>query len=288
MNKPLFPSLLCAGIVACAALPGFALAAGGSGYFRMADNTQEYKHAVALSRESTSEPGKRKVNLYVTTHAVDAAKAATAFDLDDAVTDQLRAVNGGMTRVTINPDGSDGGIWFWSSEPSDTFNTSGFGKLTVTTNTPTRIEGSHVLAEPEDFFDKTYQFDLKFAVDVTPADFAGTPLAAGGGDPGKAYVAWTQAVAKGDADALREQMGESAQWMLPKDDAESSKSYIEMLRYSTPIDAKVTRGWLQGEEAVIAVEGKDSDGNTQRGVVRMVKDGERWKEDGKDIATIWK
>ena len=111
---------------------------------------------------------------------------------------------------------------------------------------------------------------------------------AGGGEPGKAYLAWTAAVAKGDADALRERMGESGEWMLPKDDAESSKSYIEMLRYSTPLDAKVTRGWLQGDEAVIAVEGKDNDGNIQRGVVRMIKDGERWKEEGKDITTIWK
>jgi hypothetical protein len=288
MNKAVVSPWLCALALACSTVPALAQAEGGSGYFRMADNKQEYRHAVALSRESASEPGKRKVNLYLTTHAVDATAAATAFDLDDAVTEQLRAVSGGMTRVTINPDGSDGGIWFWSSEPSDTFNTSGFGKLSVTTHTAIRIEGSHVLAEPEDFFDKTYQFDLKFAVDVTPADFAGTALGVGGGAPGAAWLAWTHAVAKGDVDTLREQMGESAQWMLPKDDAEASKSYIETLRYSTPIDAKVTRGWLQEDVAVIAVEGKDSDGNTQRGVVRLVKDGERWKEDGKDISTIWK
>jgi hypothetical protein len=288
MNKPHVASLLCGVAISLGAWTAAAAAGGGSGYFRMADNKQDFKHAIALSRESSSEPGKRKVNVYVTTHPVDAAQAAAAFDLDSGVTEQLREVGGGMTRLTINPDGSDGGIWFWSSEPSDTFNTSGFGKLTLTTQTASRIEGSHVLAEPEDFFDKTYQFDLKFAADVTSADFAGTALGAGGGEPGRAYLAWTVAVAKGDADALREQMGESAQWMLPKDDAESSKSYIDMLRYSTPIDAKVTRGWLQGDTAVIAIEGKDGDGNEQRGVVRMVKDGERWKEDGKDISTVWK
>lgn len=279
--------LLCGLALAAVALPSTLHAAGGSGYFRMADNKQDYRHAVALSRESAAEPGKRKINVYVSTHAIDAAAAAGAFDLDDAVTSQLREVGGGMTRITINPDGSDGGIWFWSSEPSDTFNTSGFGKLSLTTRSATRIEGSHVLAEPEDFFDKTYQFDLKFAADVTSADFRGSELGAGGGEPGKAYLAWTTAVAKGDVDALRAQMGESAQWMLPADDAESSKSYIEMLRYSTPIDAKVTRGWLDGDQAVIAVEGKDGDGNAQRGVVRMVRDGDRWKEDGKDIATVW-
>jgi hypothetical protein len=262
-------------------------AAEGSGYFRMADNRQEYKHAVALSRESASEAGKRKVNVYLTTHPVDPAKAAGEFDMDSSITEQLRDLKGGMTRITINPDGSDGGLWFWASDPSDTFNTSGFGTLTVSVNTPTRIEGSHVLAEPEDFFDKTYQFDMKFATDVTSADFTGDALGAGGGEPGKSWLAYTVAVEKGDVNALRAHMGESGEWMLPKDDEESSKSYVDMLRYSTPVKAKVTGGWLQDGRAILKVEGKDSDGNAQRGIVLVVKDGDRWREESKDLNTIW-
>lgn len=259
----------------------------GSGYFRMGDNKQEYKHAVALARESASEAGKRKIHLYLTTHPVDPAQAAGGFDIDDGITSQLREVGGGMTRVTINPDGSDGGMWFWVSEPSDTFNTSGFGKLTLTTNTATRLEGSHVLAEPEDFFDKTYQFDLKFAVDVTPADFTGEALPAGGGEAGKAYLDYVAALAKGDAAALRSMMGESARWMLPEGDEASVKSSLESLRYSTLASATVSGGWQQGDRAILKVEGKDGDGNTQRGVIEMVKEDGRWKEGSKDMTTIW-
>ena len=278
-----------AGMVLILSLPSLAAAEStGSGYFRMADNKQEYKHAVALSRESNSEPGKREVNIYLTTHPVDPTKAIGGFDLDSGITDQLREVNGGMTRVSVNTDGSEGGMWFWVSEPSDTFNTSGYGKFSLTTNTPTRIEGSHVLAEPEDFFDKSYQFDLKFAVDVTSADFSGDPLPAGGGEAGKAYLAYVAAVKKGDAEYLRSQLGEMAEWMMPKDNEESTKSYIEGLRFGVPVSATVSGGWSQGERAILKVEGKDSDGNTQRGVVLMVKDGERWKEESKDMTTIWK
>jgi hypothetical protein len=259
----------------------------GSGYFRMGDNKQEYKHAVALARDSVSEPGKRKINVYLTTHPVDPGKAIGEFDLDSGITAQLREVNGGMTRITVNPDGAEGGLWFWVSEPSDTFNTSGFGKFTLTTNTPARIEGSHVLAEPEDFFDKTYQFDLKFAADVTSADFKGTALPPGGGEAGKVYLAYVEAVAKGDVEALRPHLGDSAQWVLPADDPASAKSYIETLKFGTPASAKVTGGWQDGDRAVLKVEGKDGDGNAQRGVVLMVKDGERWREENKDLATIW-
>jgi hypothetical protein len=259
----------------------------GSGYFRMGDNKQEYRHAVALARES-GEPGKRKIQIYLTTHPVDPAKAIGEFDLDNGITAQLREVGGGMTRITVAPDGSEGGMWFWVSEPSDTFNTSGFGKFTLTRNTPTRIEGSHVLAEPEDFFDKTYQFDLKFAADVTSADFTGTPLAAGGGEAGAAWLAYVAAVAKGDAEALRPYLGDQAEWMLPKDDPESSKSYIETLRFGTPASATVTGGWLQQDRAVLKVEGKDTDGNGQRGLVLMVRDGARWREETKELTTVWK
>jgi hypothetical protein len=272
-----------------AALPAAVQAAStGTGYFRMADNKQEYKYAVALARDSVSEPGKRKLQIYLTTHPVDPAKAVGQFDLDQGITEQLREVNGGMTRITVNPDGTEGGMWFWVSEPSDTFNTSGFGKFTLTTNTPTRVEGSHVLAEPEDFFDKTYQFDLKFAADVTSADFTGTALPAGGGEAGKAYLDYVAAVAKGDADALRAQLGDSAEWMLPKDDPAASKSYIETLRFGVPATAQVSGGWLQGDRAILKVEGKDGDGNTQRGVVLMAKDGAHWREENKDMTTVWK
>jgi hypothetical protein len=280
---PLHCALLFAGL---ASLPAWA-ASTGSGFFRMGDNKQSYSHAVALSRESASEPGKREVKIYLTTHAVDPTQAIGGFDLDQGITDQLREVGGGMTRISVNADGSESGMWFWVSEPSDTFNTSGFGKFTLSANTPTRIEGSHVLSEPEDFFDKTYEFDLKFAIDVTNADFSGDALPAGGGDAGKAWLGYVEAVKKGDLDYLRAQLGEAAEWMLPKDNEESSKSYVEGLRYGLPASATVTGGWLQGDRAILKVDGKDGDGNAQRGVVLMVRDGDRWKEESKDLKTIY-
>ena len=284
----LVPTLFATALLAPPLCGTAAAESTGSGYFRMGDNKQEYRHAVALARDSVSEPGKRRVNVYLTTHPVDPARAVGEFDLDSGITAQLREVGGGMTRITVNPDGTEGGLWFWVSEPSDTFNTSGFGKFTLTSNDAKRIEGSHVLAEPEDFFDKTYQFDLKFAADVTSADFTGTALPAGGGEPGKVYLAYVEAVAKGDVEALRGHLGESAQWVLPKDDPASAKSYVETLKFGTPASAAVTGGWQDGDRAVLKVEGKDSDGNTQRGVVLMVKDGDRWREENKDLATIWK
>lgn len=280
--------LALASLTLMVSLPLAAFAASsGSGFFRMGGNKQTYKHAVALSRDS-GEAGQRKVNVYLTTHPVDPKHGANGFDLDDGITEQLREVGGGMTRITINPDGKDGGMWFWVSEPSDTFNTSGFGKLTLTTNTPTRLEGSHVLAEPEDFFDKTYEFDLKFAVDLTDANFTGDPLPAGGGEPGKAWLAYQKAIIDGDVDAVRAQMGQMGEWMLPKDDPESSKSYLESMQSDAVRGAKISGGWLQGERAILKVDGKDGDGNTRRGMVLLQRDGEQWKEESKDMNTIWK
>ena len=82
--------------------------------------------------------------------------------------------------------------------------------------------------------------------------------------PGKAYLDWVAALAKGDVAALRTMMGESAQWQLPEGDEASVKSSLESLRYSTLASATVSGGWLKGDRAILKVEGKDGDGNTQR------------------------
>jgi hypothetical protein len=133
-----------------------AQAAGtASGYFRMADNKQEFSHAVALSRARAGYPSQQEIRVYVTTHPVDPALAAGGFDIDTGIVDQLRAVKGGMTRVTLKPDGSVKDLWFMVTDPSDTFNTGGQDSITDITIEAGRVKGHFALAEAQDFFDKT-------------------------------------------------------------------------------------------------------------------------------------
>ena len=72
----------------------------------------------------------------------------------------------GYVRLCFNPDFSECGIYFSHEEPLESFNTSGYGKLELASKDAKRLAGTWILAEPEDFFDKTYQFDLTFDAEV--------------------------------------------------------------------------------------------------------------------------
>ena len=179
------------------------------------------------------------------------------------------------------------GCGFWVSEPSDSFNTSGFGELALSEHSDGRVAGSLKVDEPQEFFDDSYQYELDFATGVTNADFVGEALPSGGGAPGKSWLSYIGAVLSGDVATLRGLMGEQAKWMLPEDDEESTNSTIEMMQYGLPRDATVAGGWLFDARAVLKVEGKDEDGNKQRGIVELIEEDGRWSESGRSLNTVW-
>ena len=160
------------------------------GWFRLGDSRLDVRHAVAVEEDATGDPAQRQTFVYLSAQPLDAARVAAAFDADDAV----REIDppGGYVRVCIDANGEDCGL-FYSPEG---FNTGGYGELSLTRRDARGLAGHFVLAQPEEFFDKDYQFDLGFDIPVTPAP--GTPLPACGGEPGRAYNAYLEALARGD------------------------------------------------------------------------------------------
>ncbi|HET6603380.1 MAG TPA: hypothetical protein VFG21_04080 [Xanthomonadaceae bacterium] len=263
-------------------------AAGGSGHFRMGENRQEFQHAYALARQSFSDPPQREVTVYLTSHPVDLSGAAAAVDLDEPFTSQLREVDGSMVRINL-PTEPDGGpsMWFYSSEPSDTFNMSGSGEFALEQDTPARVAGSWILAEPSSFFDKTYDFRLEFAADVVDANPKGEALPAGGGEPGAAWLAEVSAVAAKDADFFRKLMPDMAEFLLPKDQPDEVESYFEGRRWSTPKEAKVHGGLLMEDIAILRITGTDYEGRKVSGAVYMSRGEQGWSESSTDLTTHW-
>lgn len=278
-------------IGASLALAGFAAGAlaEGSGYFRMAENRQEYSHGYAVARDDWSDPPKREVKVYLTSHPVSLDDARAAIDLDDLVSAQLGEVGGSMVRIDLPPDeeGYGPSMWFMSHEPSDTFNTSGSGEFTLGTRSESRVAGRWVLAEPSEFFDKTYQFELEFDAEVVDANPQGEALPEGGGAVGKAWLQEVAAVAGGDADYFRKRAGEAAEYLLPKDDPEAVASFFESYRWSTPKSAKVHGGLLMGDRAILRISGVDYDDDKLSGAVFLEQGDHGWEVSGTDFTTHW-
>jgi hypothetical protein len=141
-----------------------------------------------------------------------------------------------------------------------------------------------VLKEPESFFEQTYDFDLRFDVAVTP--LPGQSLPAGGGEPGAAYRAWLAAVAKGDVTALRKLGDSEHAYRFPEDDAAQVKESIKDLRDGTPLQAEISRGLIDGDRAVLWVEGTDRDDIRRRGRVRMLREEGAWHFAEDDLESV--
>ena len=116
---------------------------------------------------------------------------------------------------------------------------------------------SPVLKEPH-----PYDFTFKAPLSDLNAPI-GDPLPPGGGEPGKAYIAWVEAVHSGDPQRLKP--------LVSPELAEE----LELMKSMTPTDLKILSGSSDGKTAILEVEGK-MEGETLRGEITLSKEGEHW------------
>ncbi len=140
--------------------------------------------------------------------------------------------------------------------------------IEITTAGPDRFAGRVWHAEPQEFFDDVFQYDLTFDAPLSDPDAPiGDLLPAGGGDPGAAYAAWVAAIHSGDLEQIRR--------LVPPDmaselDSEEARDSLEFMAALTPTDITVLGGSSDGETAVLQVEGM-MDGKQVSGEVTLQK-----------------
>lgn len=139
-----------------------------------------------------------------------------------------------------------------------------------------RISGHVYHTETQEFFDDTFTYDLTFSASLTdPNAPIGEPLPAGGGDPGRAYLKWVEAVHIGTLDALRSIVPPEMAEQLDSISAEEVQEQIEFMQFMTPTDVKVLGGSTDGEIATLDIEGM-IEGETVTGKITMTRMGEFW------------
>ena len=264
--------------------PGAQAADRGSGHFRKGEVRSDLRHVVAVMDEDAPD-GRGSTYVYLSDVPMDAGRIAAAFHASTAAEEQLGDASAGYVRICINAEGGECGLYFSHNNPNASFNSSGYGVFKLDAAPAGRIAGRWVLAEPDDFFGETYDFDLNFDVAITPPP--GKPLPADGGEPGKAYRTWTTAIAKGDLPALRALVGDDYNsWRIKSDDQDDVKGALKDLRDGTPAQAKVLRGRIDGDNAVLWVEGKDRDDILRRGRVSLARVEGAWRFMEADLDSV--
>lgn len=258
-----------------------------TGSFRMGETRAAFSHGCAF-QVWADEPGARRTMVILADRAVDCAVGDTSLDPESAVTDPVREADGAYVRVFVGADGAEQGLYFYNTEPLESFSTGGNGKLEVTENTAGRSTGTFKTAEPEEFFDETFEYDLAWSLDVSDGPVRGTEMAAGGGEAGAALVAYAKAMKADDRKALKALMtAERRQETFGDEEGSWFADMWKMRREWELAEATVEGGTLDGDRATLRITGRNGSGEKVRGLVRMVREEGSWRYQSDKLTTVW-
>jgi hypothetical protein len=140
------------------------------------------------------------------------------------------------------------------------------------------LRGTLKTGKPLSLASSEVTIDAKFDLPKPPAPDAGEALP-GGGDPGKAYLAYLKAYADGDYAALQalRPVGEAEDdWGYYSDEAER-KAAIQSDK--KPASAKILKATRHGDSAILIVEQASpwDESSTVRAAIGLGFDGQRWR-----------
>lgn len=287
-------AILVLGIAMALAATGFAERV--SGQFKTSKDAIKPTAVVAMPVRSPSDPLKWVTAVVLSEGTMDAAKAVQALDPHTALSNQEGMRGKNYISFWIQPDGyvgmnatfSKGMVQYIDS----TKNKEGEGGITAesleatfTENSPKRVAGRIRTMKPaKTMSGETYELDVEFDTRLTrPA--AGTKLGAGGGEPGKAFLAFIAAMKAKNWKGV--QAGASAKILEDVDseatDAEKAQSVIDSVSFLLPRGKKMKI--LEGEQindtTVLELQGEMSEEGEGDALylVRMLKEQGSWRFD---------
>lgn len=228
--------------------------------------------------EEATPPGP-EYRLAFATFKLDAGGLARADDREEAFRDQSWEQDESARLELTLQDGVVTQQYLWISPGTNLSYSSGeVGHYTAGKAAAGRLGGKYAFT-PEDGQDITcaIEFDLAPLGDVADAPPPpGVALPAGGGEPGKAYLAMNAAMRAGDVDAL-------AKLMPPAQAAEIAKArstpdfaaQLALMQAMTPEDVKVLGGRQDGDRAWLEFTATEG-GQPRAGTVELKRESGRW------------
>ncbi|HSY50176.1 MAG TPA: hypothetical protein VLC46_15280 [Thermoanaerobaculia bacterium] len=249
--------------------------------------TVALKHAYAQMRKDPFD--KKKIVLQLIFTDQELSPAAASDDMELMQAQDKQQLNGFTATIDADKQIISGTVFSPAFKKMKQFSATGMQKINLTAMTDTHVAGSIGLSKPDDFFDERYQYNATFDLPVgkpagpaPPPALKGTPLSAGGGEPGKAYLAYLKVLAGGDMKAF---LGSVAAARAKEASSDPDfKKLFPMLQAMQPKGVKVTGGAINGNNATLIVTGKD-DNQVSNGTITMVKEGGAWKVEKEEWKT---
>jgi hypothetical protein len=221
--------------------------------------------------------------------------AAAPDKIDEAVTRQVFDKDSAELQLRLDAEGKAVEQLHLYVPPgsNQSYSSNEVGTLSLSAPVGKRAAGRFQIKEDEWSCD--LQFDLgagaaaapaakgaaaKPAAAAVPAKPAGQALPAGGGEPGKAYLALHKATLASDVDGMLGNVRASrAAEMRASQKTPEFPQMLAMVRAFEPAQVRIVSGLVNGDEAILQIAGKDSDGAAMTGEVRLVLEKGAWKVD---------
>jgi len=251
--------------------------ADGSGTLYQEGKATTLVAAYAFRAPDPFEKSKEITTVVFADKPIDAAAVNAAADRGEAVTDQLRSKNALRVELNLESDGSVQNVNINGPGFSGSQSGSGWYTLKLVHNDAKRVEGTFKSNDEADKKEGRF-YDLKFALDLAGPPDLGAALPADGGEPGKAYRAYSAALQKGDINALAKTMTkERGDELLAHKNDPDFKMMFAFIQGTAMRNAKIVKGNSKGDTATLEVTGKDGDGNNATSIVTMQKQDGSWR-----------
>jgi hypothetical protein len=286
----------CASLGAASLLFTFSSAwsADVAGEFTVAGRVIAPKFAAAYPVRDPRDPRRRAVEVMLSEGMLDAQSVAAELD------PHTRAINqeglGNYVVLWVRPEGGVSMNATFAKSMTQYLDNTGGGFLggnliaELSANTPERVAGRvRTAAAVKTMSQQSYTLDVSFAATVDHPT-AGSALAAGGGEAGKAFDAFHAAIRRKDWRTARTRVSRKRLSALEESDrsaAENRDYALDVLRWWLPKrKPKVTGGELRAGEAVLEVEGESVPNRRALYLVRMVEEDSTWRFDESTLAGL--
>jgi len=257
------------------------LAADGKveGSFTANGKTFALKHAYAQTRKDPFDKKKTVVVVIVTDKEL--TPEVVSDDMEFMMAQDKQQLTGFTATIDADKQLISNNIFSPAFKKMKQFSGVGVQTLALTVITPARVAGSITMAKPDTFDEEKYQYNATFDLPIgkpagppPPPTLKGTPLPAGGGDPGKAYAAYLKNLTAGDMKAFLG--GVTAARAKEASSDPDFKKLFPLLQAMQPTGVKITSGAIDGNNATLLATGKDGD-NVSRATITMVRENGVWK-----------
>lgn len=165
------------------------------------------------------------------------------------------------------------------------------GTLTLKAPIGARASGRWVLSDDDDI-KCNLTFDVAMGASgaaAVPAKAWGAALPAGGGEPGKAYMAMHRATLAGDVDAMIKLATKARAAEMAKARKEPDfKMMLEFIKAMEPKETRVVSGRADATRAELQIAGKEGDGAAMTGTAKLVMEDGAWKIEKVDTKSSMK